>query len=137
MNKDCVQISRIFFLLLNPFKWFSLSNGHENLFQFFATFFQRFWSWLNVIEATHVWLWIGTSFTSLTRNYTKLEMNICLHINFGKVHIIPIISWRSNFWDVQSSRKPLFDYWYPYSQIESAEFFTAIITSERSERSSY
>ena len=44
-----------------------------------ARFFQRFYSCLNVDEATHTGLLIGTSFASLTRNKITTSL-ICIHL---------------------------------------------------------
>ena len=45
-----------------------------NFFFNFFRFFSKFWSCLNDVEATYsIWLLIGTSFASLTRNYLNFS----------------------------------------------------------------
>jgi len=79
------------FIVLND------SASSKMVIKMYLHFFQSFWSYLNIIEATYIWLLIGTSFASLTCNKFSLEnekitfMKMHVNWNFDLVESFPLI----------------------------------------------
>ena len=123
MNKGWIKMSH-FYLSYFPrnkpsksvtvhFIVFNDSAGPKMFIKMYLNFsdFFTFQSCLNVIEATHIWLIIGTLFVSLTRNFLSFKAlfrHILNILNYKSLKTVPFFLYVIRVFI--TAIKPLFDY---------------------------